>query len=693
MNPVKCISVILFFVLSLMFSNAASAAVVNDILPHYNFIEVNIAFILGLSLPVVVMIAFLQPMLSVSWRYPALMALALLVQFFALIYLQQSQTLALLTAVSVFLALACLWLVEQQKEQLKQQRFNWLVAGALSSFLALTFGLHGYDIYPLWLGYVAVITVIACFAQYSASNQIDVRVLTTWGLTAGYGVSVYLWLNVQLELVVMLTLAVLSYLANVLTACWTIVQKLIDKFAQIKLAITSNEPLVVKPEPVFDPVTNLPSYQQGLAELNNVLRTQRDNRFVAIAFKPLNFEQVNKVLGHQNSDILLLQLAYNVQKSVSDNELLLNFSVPTAPVRICRLKGLDFLVVVNTSLSNHPSKIVVEDICQQLKKSVPQAVSFKSFSLNFQLAFGIALQTQDVCSGDVLLAQASDALSEAERSHQALCYFDQQTSLYTQQQLAKMEKLKQDVKGEKIRWLAHPQMSLEDETLSGIELAIDWCDNSGRAFSSQEFHQIAEYSGEIYQISRQLVQHAFKLLALMHGLGVEQKVAINLSSTALLEAELADFIEQQSAATGVAMSYLTVEVTEQVLLGAPFRARMVIDQLRVLGVNIAIDDFSGSYEALRYLRKASIEQVKIDCTQLDIGEGTQSEKPIVNALINVIRKMNIPLVATGINNQDIAKSYLLMGGSVAQGKAVQSGIDLSEMKNWLSAWQARKESV
>ncbi|GLX78074.1 hypothetical protein tinsulaeT_14140 [Thalassotalea insulae] len=693
MNPIKNGLARLSLALLLVFSNVAFASPMNDVLPHYNLIEFNIAFILGLSLPVLVIIGFLQPILAVSWRYPALMTLTLLAQFYALLYLQQFQTMTVLATAATFLSLACLWLVEQQGEQFSQSRFNWLVAGALLLFISLALGVKNYDVYPLWLGYIAAITAIAGFVQFSAKNDANIRVLLTWGVTASYSFAVYLWLNVELNLLSMLILAVLSYIANLLTGCWAMVQRLVDKFAQIKLAVNSSEPLVTQPDTVFDPITNLPTYQQGLAQLTHALRNQQDDQFVAIVFKPLNFEQVNKILGHQNSDILLLQLAYSLQKKVSDNPLLLNFASMAAPVKVCRLQGLDFLVVVNASLSNHPINSVVEDICQQLNKSVPQAVSFKSFSLSFELAFGIALQTEKIRSSEALLAQASDALLEAERSHQQICYFDQQASLYTQQQLAKMEKLKQDVKAEKLNWLAYPQVSLSDGKLSGVELAIDWRDNEGTVFSSKEFHQIAEFSGEIHRISRQLVQHAFSVLKAMHDQGAEQKVAINLSSSALLEPDLADFIEQQSLAVGVDMQFLTIEISEQVLLGAPFRARMMIDQLRVLGINIAIDDFSGSYEALRYLRRASIQQVNIECSQLDISDGAQYEKPIVNALINVIRQMNIPIVATGINNQEIAKSYLLMGGNVAQGKAVQSGIHLAEINNWLTAWQARKESV
>ncbi len=92
---------------------------------------------------------------------------------------------------------------------------------------------------------------------------------------------------------------------------------------------------------------------------------------------------------------------------------------------------------------------------------------------------------------------------------------------------------------------------------------------------------------------------------------------------------------------------------------------MMADQHRALGRKIAIDDFSGSYESLKYLRRTSVQQVKVECGQLNVEDNSKSEKTIVKALINLIRKMNIPVIGIGINNRAIEKGYLAMEGEVA----------------------------
>ncbi len=656
---------------------------------HFNFAEFSIAFILGLTLPFLLFVAFLKPILAISWRYPALLTLTLVMQFYAFSYLSFWQIPVLLSSAVLFVALICLWLVEQRSSKIAPKAISAFVLVLLSLFIAGVFTLRTFDIYQMWLAFLAVMSMIAVTIQFrSKESKQHLRVFSLWLVIACYGVALYQWLNANLEGVWIISLAVFTYTLAMLNGCWHIVNHLFIKFEQLKPQLQGDIARAEKVDVLLDPITNLPNYQQALSQLKPIVNHEIKRSFAAIVFKPLNFEQVNKVLGHQNSDILLLQLAYNLQKNVSENPLLVNFSHDEQKIKISRLQGLDFLVVVNGELSHHPIKIVVEDICQHLKNSVPKAMSFKSFSLNFELAFGVSISSKTPQSIEQLIAQASDALLDAESNHQFLSYFDPTSVLYTEQQLAKMEKLKKDIIEEQLVWLAHPQISLVDNSIKGFELTIDWQSYDGKRLSSIEFSKVAEYSGEIYRLTKQMIKQAFELLTIMQRCSIDGKVSINLSSKDLLEPELADYIESQSKKAKIPLDKLVIELSEEVLLSSAFRARMMIDQFKAMEINIAIDNFSGSYESLRYLRRTSVQQVKIECTQLHNDGSAKSEKTIVNALINLIRKMDIPLIATGVNNREISKAYEAMGGEVIQGNLIHQGVEMSKISAWLSDWQA-----
>jgi len=466
--------------------------------------------------------------------------------------------------------------------------------------------------------------------------------------------------------------------------CW---QKLKKIFTKTEL---SSSTLKVSQEELFsythDLATNLPTAQHALKQFEQALQSSKEPKLAAIVFKPVNFQQVNTVLGHHNSDILLLQLAFCLKKSVEDNPDLLSFDRSPVAVKLARLQGLDFLVVFDLSATQHDSKDVIDNLCQQLAKAVPNAMSFKSFSLNFELAFGVAFNGEHGNNVHEIVSHASDALLKGAANEQTITYFDNSAVLYTEKQLRLMESLRQDILSQEFRWYLQPQVNLNDNTIIGFELKVHWYASEDAPLELLDFIDLAEHSGEVYLLTKQMFKQAFKALFSLHKLGVYQRVSVNLSSKNLLEPDLVDFIDQQMKKYNIAGKYLMIELNEQMMLGTCHRAKSIIDQLKSLDITIAIDNFSGSYESLRYLRKMAIHQVKINCQELAGNEDNRAGKAIINALITLTRSMNLPLIGTHIDNQGTLDGFVAMGGSLVQGATINRGVVPDEIEIWLTRW-------
>lgn len=456
---------------------------------------------------------------------------------------------------------------------------------------------------------------------------------------------------------------------------------------------TSTKSPTLSPEELYnythDRTTHLPTAQHALKQFEQALKSNKDSRMAAVVFKPINFRQVNTVLGHHNSDILLLQLAYCLQKNLTDNQNLLSFDNNPEPVRIARLQGLDFLVVFDLSTTSHEANYVIDDLCLQLAKAVPEAMSFKSFSLNFELAFGVTLSDgygHHDNSVNEIVSHATDALLMAESKEQTIAYFDHSAVIYTEQQLALMESLRKDILDKNLRWYLQPQVNVENNSIIGFELKVHWSHSEGDALELTDFIDLAEHSGEVYRLTTQMFKEAFKALFTLHKMGVYQRVSVSLSSKNLLEPDLVDFVARQMENFNISGKYLMIELDEQVMLSACQRAKATIDQLKSLDVAISIANFSGSYESLRYLRKMAIHQVKINCQQLDSNEQNRADKAIINALITLTRSMKLPLVGTNIDRHESVQDYIAMGGSLVQGSIISQGIEPDELDIWLKKW-------
>ncbi|WP_019027117.1 GGDEF domain-containing phosphodiesterase [Colwellia piezophila] len=483
-------------------------------------------------------------------------------------------------------------------------------------------------------------------------------------------------------------IAIISYVTAIIiaiTLAWLLTQKIFSS----ENRNTGSESISV--EELFsythDPVTNLPSAQQALKKFECAFKSGTGQCYAAVVFNPINFQQVNSLLGYHNSDILLLQLAYCLQQKIKGNSHLLSFGNSPEPVRIARLQSLQFLVVYNLTESRFDSQSLLKELCQQLSDAVPNAMSFKSFSLNFELAFGIAVSGEHGNSVEELVSHAGDALLYGIKSQQLISYFDNSSILHTQNQLARMESVRQAIQDKKILFYLQPQVNANNYKIVGFQLKAHWYeDDQPKPLELTDFAEIAEQSGELYCLTRQMFIQAFTTLKELQGIGVYQKISVSLASESLFEVDLVDFIEQQLQEHGIAGKYLMIEFNEQVMLNASQRVKGIIDQLKSLDINISIANFSGSYESLRYVRKMAIHQLKINCQQLTDDSNNRVDKAITNALVTLTRSMKIPLVGTHIDRHEASKAYIAMGGELIQGEIIHSGMVPEEVSIWLENW-------
>jgi len=480
-----------------------------------------------------------------------------------------------------------------------------------------------------------------------------------------------------------ITLYLFSIIISIML-CWRLTKQLfiVSSQPEAEQKISADELFSY----THDPATNLPTAQQALRTFEQVLKSSKSKRLAAITFKPINFQHVNALLGHHNSDLLLLQLAYCLQQKVVDNSQLLNFSVEDAPIRVARLQSLNFLVVFDLTEIHNDEKHFLDEACKQLASAVPDAMSFKSFSLNFELAFGIAISGDSGHNVNEIISYAEDALLSGLKSQQVINYFDNNILLNTHKQLARMEQLSGDIVNESLFWYLQPQVNVNDNSIVGFQLKVHWYEQRDKPLELVDFANLAEYSGEVYLLTKQMLKQAFSTLFNLQQRGLYQSVSVSLSSKNLFEADLVDFIEQQMTKYSMAGKYLMIDLTEEVILSAGQRAKETIDQLKSLGITIAIADFSGSYESLRYIRKMAIQQVKINCQQLTNDSENRVDKAITNALITLTRSMKIPLIGTHIDKHDAAKAYIAMGGKFIQGDIINSGVVPEELDIWLNKW-------
>ncbi len=176
-----------------------------------------------------------------------------------------------------------------------------------------------------------------------------------------------------------------------------------------------------------------------------------------------------------------------------------------------------------------------------------------------------------------------------------------------------------------------------------------------------------------------------RLMQVDAGLSPEQLyVAVNLSPREFRDDNLAMRIHSAIEAAQLEPHRLCLEITESALLEEPNRAVDVLRELRRSGVRIALDDFGTGYSSLSTLHRLPIDCLKIDGSFVQGLEADLDKRAIVESIIALGRRLDLLLVAEGIETSAQRQRLREMGCTVGQGWLFGQAMSGDEVKPYLS---------
>jgi len=128
-------------------------------------------------------------------------------------------------------------------------------------------------------------------------------------------------------------------------------------------------------------------------------------------------------------------------------------------------------------------------------------------------------------------------------------------------------------------------------------------------------------------------------------------IAVNISPIQFRHGDLPRLIHSILLETGLAPARLELEITESVMINDFSRAVSILNQLKSLGVKIAMDDFGTGYSSLSYLQSFRCDKIKIDRVFICDLEDNYHSRSIVRAVIGLGRSLDVPILAEGVETE------------------------------------------
>jgi EAL domain-containing protein (putative c-di-GMP-specific phosphodiesterase class I)/CHASE2 domain-containing sensor protein len=285
--------------------------------------------------------------------------------------------------------------------------------------------------------------------------------------------------------------------------------------------------------------------------------------------------------------------------------------------------------------------------------------------VDINLAFGVA--ARDGAGWRQQAANASLAAERAARQGARFEWFAADGDEETDWHLSLLGELDAAMTNGEV-WNAYqPKLDLASGRIIGVEALVRWDHPARGKIGPDQFIPLVEANGRARDLTLNVLRRALVDGAAWRAAGLDLSVAVNVSTTLLLDTGFVALLENEIAAAGLPAGRITLEVTESAAMKDSDRAIATLESWRALGVSISIDDYGTGQSSLSYLQTLPATELKIDKSFVANIAADQRNAIMVRSTIALAHELGMKVVAEGIEDADCLASLAAMGCDTAQG--------------------------
>ncbi|NLQ18267.1 EAL domain-containing protein [Marinomonas sp. M1K-6] len=389
-----------------------------------------------------------------------------------------------------------------------------------------------------------------------------------------------------------------------------------------------------------DPLTGLPNrrfLQDSLPAI--LINNQRRNRISAFIYFDLdNFKRINDTIGHDVGDQALIIVANRLSKLKSISDL------------VVRLGGDEFGILLGDIVDHQAAENHANRILSSIR--TPVILNDRQYTLSTSL--GIAMIPEHGHDLVTIMQYADMALYQAKsQGKNQYSFYTERMKISTHSRVKAEEDLTQALQRNEFELYFQPQFNLHTNQVFGAEALIRWNHPEQGLIFPNDFIPLAESTGKIIELGHWILENSIAYLAKRKLEGrPDILLHINLASAQLADPCFVILVQKLLAKYQVSAHLIGFEITETSILEDVHLARTLLQTLKDMGICIAIDDFGTGYSSLSQLKNLPVDLLKIDRSFVMDLERDPDDRKIVEAIIAMAHKLNIKVLAEGIETRE-----------------------------------------
>jgi diguanylate cyclase (GGDEF)-like protein len=417
-----------------------------------------------------------------------------------------------------------------------------------------------------------------------------------------------------------------------------------------------------------DTLTGLPNQSHFFALLDEAISARQDAETLAVAVLDLDgFDEVNDALGYAGGDEVLAQVATRLAESLP-------------PGAVLGRLGSDEFALLITRFEPQAALAAADALRRSLVRPF-----WMNQVVQVSVGIGVATAPGDGATRDELMRCADLALRTAKRrGRSTVVPFDGGMEAEFHE--------RRFIKREVARALAshafdvhyQPIVTADGGAMTGVEALLRWNHPTRGPIPPSLFVPVAEEAGLMDRLGEFALRRAISDAARWPDL----YLSVNLSPVQVRDRALVDLVSAILRETGFKPARLVLEVTESVLIENPDETTETLEQLRALGVRLALDDFGSGYSNLSYLQKLPFDKLKVDRSFVAALDRFANGGVIIQAIVALGRALGMGVVIEGVETEEQRVLLRLAGCNEMQGYLFSKPIPREAIERLLQNRQA-----
>jgi len=401
-----------------------------------------------------------------------------------------------------------------------------------------------------------------------------------------------------------------------------------------------------------DPLTGLPNRRLLIERIGRALaEAQPNGKQVGLIFIDLDdFKQINDSQGHEAGDKLLRSLAGELRSVVPLSDTVARMGGDEFVVLLCELPG-----------GNDLARAAAEATAHALLKAIARGYARLGRGFHGSGSVGVALSGTEALDTQDLMRHADLAMYHAKEGGTGQIRLFEPWMLAQLSSRAEMEASLRAALGTDQFFLVYQPQIGPGGRVEGVEALVRWRHPDKGVVAPAEFIPLAERSGLIMPLGREILRTACQQLAqwAQDPAMASLRVSVNVSS---LQFQQPDFIEQVRTlvqTTGVNPQRLVLELTESLLVDQVDGLVARMQALKALGVGFSLDDFGTGFSSLSYLQRLPLDELKIDASFVRALDDGPHALAIARMIVALGDTLGLRVLAEGVETE--AQRGLLAG--------------------------------